>query len=62
MWKISDGYVVSSDSDVEPVTASDELGREILSYVPRSLVPAFLMDAGQWTVGLLTCFLCFLRN
>ena len=53
-------YVVASYlPKIGSVTASDELGLEILSYVPRKSVPAFLTTAGHGQVSRPTCFLCF---
>jgi len=57
MWMVSDGHIIaSSPSGVGIATTSDELGIEILSYVPRSLVPVFLTEGAQRIVGRLTSY------
>ena len=60
MWRVSGDCIVASNSPLEDgdITTSDELGTEILSYVPLSLVSAFFTDGGQHMVSRLICYSC----
>lgn len=59
MWKVSGRHIVAAGSLrlKGPVTASDDLGEEILSQVPKELRRDFLSAAGQSAVSYLIFFL-----
>jgi hypothetical protein len=52
-WRTSGYYIVgdSNASATERITATDEAGREILSYVPVPFEGDFLSNAGQSLVS-----------
>lgn len=55
LWAIRGAYVVAASHEKQhghQVTDTDDLGIEILSYVPHHLVRVFLSDAGQMIVSL----------
>ena len=57
MWTVSGRHIVATSSlRLSSITASDDLGEEILSYVPKSLRPVFLSAAGQSAVSRQLCF------
>lgn len=60
MWKVSGRHIVAAGSLRRvPVAASDDLGEEILSHVPRQLRQTFLSTAGQLAVSYQVRFLYY---
>ena len=48
-WKVSGSWIAEASSllDAGNITATDDVGREILSYVPLPFVADFLSSTGQ---------------
>ena len=52
MWTVSGRHIVAAGSlRLTPITASDDLGEEILSCVPKSLRSVFLSANSQSAVS-----------
>ena len=61
MWTISGSWIAAASDEpaVGGITGTDDIGREILSYVPLPLVSDFLSTAGQALVSCLKPYLVF---
>jgi hypothetical protein len=59
LWSVSGSWIVGGTPATGRITATDDAGMEILSYVPLPLVADFLTKTGQFEVSRLKPFHIF---